>query len=157
MDSLLGSLSELQGRTDDDIADRLSSRYSVAILVTCALIVGMNGYVRDPITCWAPVHFTDSHTRYTNNYCWVRNTYYLPWSDEIPREDEPHQTILYYQWVPIILLAQAFFFYLPSIVWHALNQRSGVDADSIMDTAHRLTGAQVTTGDFLLSSCIKKE
>jgi len=70
---------------DDDFADRLSSRYSVVLLVVFAILVGMNQYVRNPITCWAPVHFTGSHTKFTTSYCWVKNTYYLPWENEIPK------------------------------------------------------------------------
>jgi len=41
------------------------------------------------------------------NYCWVRNTYYLPWDDQVPMYDtEQRQMIPYYQWIPFILLAQ---------------------------------------------------
>ena len=64
-------------------------------------------YVRDPITCWAPVHFTGAHVKFMTSYCWVKNTYYLPWTKPIPRYDhEPRQMVPYYQWIPFILLAQ---------------------------------------------------
>ena len=42
---------------------------------------------------------SDGHVKYANSYCWVRNTYYLSWDDEIPRDDEPRETVMYYQWV----------------------------------------------------------
>ena len=96
-----------RGNDYDDFADRLSSRYTVVILVSFAILVGMNQYVRNPITCWTPNHFSGAHSRYTVRYCWVRNTYYLPWTKPIPRFDSDYrQMIPYYQWIPFILLAQ---------------------------------------------------
>ena len=66
----------------------------------------------DPIKCWVPQHFTGSHTKYTNAYCWVKNTYYLPFNEYIPNEVEytdQHEgasELPYYQWLPFIMLAQ---------------------------------------------------
>ena len=56
--ALIGGSSSTRSAKDDDFSDRLSSRYSVAILVTFAVLVSMNQYVRNPITCWAPQHFS---------------------------------------------------------------------------------------------------
>lgn len=122
MDRLVGLISKAgstRAQDDDDFADRLSSRYTVVLLVTFAVLVGMNQYVRNPITCWTPNHFTGAHTRYTTNYCWVKNTYYLPWSSDLPPPEELNATpapgvaqrqwVPYYQWVPFILLAQVSF------------------------------------------------
>jgi hypothetical protein len=130
------SLPDTKAKKDDDISDRLSSRYTVVILVVFAIVVSASQYVGTPIVCWVPVHFTGSHTKYTNSYCWVRNTYYLPYQEHIPKEHEDKQTIPYYQWVPFILLSQAILFYLPSIIWHGLNQKAGVDADNILAAAN---------------------
>ena len=64
-------------------------------------------YVRNPITCWAPVHFSGAHVKFMTSYCWVKNTYYLPWSKPIPKYDSDYrQMVPYYQWIPFILLAQ---------------------------------------------------
>ena len=121
--SLIAGAPKTRSKNDDTFADRLSSRYTVVLLVVFAVLVSMNQYVRNPITCWAPVHFTGAHTRYTTNYCWVKNTYYLPWNERIPRVEEPRQMIPYYQWIPFILLVQAMFFYIPTVVWHGLNSK----------------------------------
>ena len=43
---------------DDDFVDRLNNRYTIAILVTFAGVVGMYSYTGKPITCWCPKHFT---------------------------------------------------------------------------------------------------
>ena len=62
----------------------------------------------DPINCWCPAHFSGNWEEYTNNYCWVRNTYYLPFDNYIPKEAESdgRHMITYYQWMPMILLVQ---------------------------------------------------
>lgn len=36
----------------------------------------------------------------------------------------------------IIHCAQAVLFYMPTMVWHGLNSKAGVDADSILAAAH---------------------
>ena len=136
--ALVFSLPETKWSKDDDFADRLSSRYSVIVLVILAITISMNEIVREPITCWAPVHFAGSHEKYANSYCWVRNTYYLPWHEEVPRPHEDRQTIHYYQWMSFILLGQALFFYLPTIIWHGFNSKAGIDADNILETAQTL-------------------
>lgn len=84
-------------------------------------------------------YYPEPWQKYTNSYCWVKNTYYLPFENEVPPQDADRQTVLYYQWVPFILLTQAFFFFAPSLVWHGLNNKGGIDADSILQTANRLT------------------
>lgn len=140
MDGIVGfftSLPSQDTKKDDDFVDRLSSKYSVVILVVFSLVIGMNQYVGTPINCWMPQHFTGSHSAYTNAYCWVRNTYYLPYEEHIPKRHEDHrrQMVTYYQWMPFILLGQALLFYFPSAVWHSLNARAGVDADNILASA----------------------
>ncbi len=127
-----------KSKKDDDFCDRLSNRYTVIILVVFALIVTTRMWVGGAITCWAPKHFTGSHMKYTTSYCWVKNTYYLPFNEPVPRahEDDKRQMVPYYQWIPFILLGMASFFYFPSIVWHGLNQKAGVDADNILASAN---------------------
>jgi len=148
MDRLVRTVTSVtRGNDYDDFADRLSSRYTVVILVTFAVLVGMNQYVRNPITCWTPNHFSGAHSRYTVRYCWVRNTYYLPWTSQFPpmtgRLPPPlgRRMVPYYQWVPFILLSQAILFYAPTVIWRALNSKAGVDADSILEASQTVARA----------------
>jgi len=101
--------------------------------------------VRNPITCWTPNHFTGAHSRYTVRYCWVRNTYYLPWTSRFPptngRLPPERRMVPYYQWVPFILLSQAMLFYAPTVIWRALNSKAGVDADSILEASQTVARA----------------
>ena len=93
-------------------------------------------YVGEPINCWVPAVFTESHEEYANKICWVSNTYYLPFNTKrIPESYEPRHRIGYYQWIPMILLCQAILFFLPCVVWRILNRRSGINVRAIVDAA----------------------
>ena len=128
----------LKLKKDDDIFDRLSRRYSVALILSClALLTVYNNNIK----CWSPLEFAGSWTKYANNFCWVNNTYYVPMEDNFP-SNETHkqsQRITYFQWVPFILLLQAALFYVPSIIWHGLNQRGGIDSDDILQAANTIS------------------
>ena len=112
MDKLLGflnlsTLGSIRLRRDDDCIDRLSHRYTTFLLLIFAIIITSKQYVGDPISCWAPGHFTSSYVDYTNKMCWVSNTYYVSFSQKhIPGPEAPRKLINYYQWVPLILLVQ---------------------------------------------------
>lgn len=64
------SFNELKSYTDDDFADRLSRVYTTTLLVLLALIVSTKQFVGEPMSCWCPAYFTDSHREYTNTVCW---------------------------------------------------------------------------------------
>lgn len=142
---VFGSVPDTKIRNDDDFSDRLNYRYTAVILIVFAIVVSTKQYVGEPIQCWVPAHFTGNHEEYANNFCWIRNTYYLPYEDYVPKEHEheKRQMIPYYQWVPLILLVQALCFYLPIIVWRTLNCRSGVDVNSIVEAGETFTTAEM--------------
>lgn len=130
---VIGGVPQSKSRNDDDFVDRLSHRYTTAILVMFAIIVSTKQYVGDPINCWVPAHFSGNWEEYANSYCWIKNTYYLPFEEYIPHEHESdkRQMIPYYQWVPLILLAQALLFYMPCMVWRTLNGRYAKSANFV--------------------------
>ena len=114
--SLLGAASSVRkvnSRNDDDLIDRLHHRYSTTLLVIFAVLVSTTQYVGTPIHCWCPAYFTSNHEEYTNRMCWVSYTYYLAEGVVPGQPGAMKQHISYYQWVPMFLLVQAFFFYLP--------------------------------------------
>ena len=111
-----------------------------------AAIVTMKTYVReDPVTCWCPKEFTDSWRDYTNSYCWISNTYYLPMGEDVPRNHVRRKKInpiIYYQWVPVILMFQALLFYLPIAMWRNLNDKTGMDVNDVVETAEKYEDAR---------------
>jgi len=74
------------------------------------------------------------------SYCWIRNTYFLPFDADIPTDvrlergqQRRPDRLPYYQWVPLILLVQALGFYFPYRVWTRLSQYSGLDLHSLVE------------------------
>jgi hypothetical protein len=84
-----------------------------------------NFFSREPISCWSPSQFSAPQIAYTNSICWLKGTYYL----ETDRRIIPHRTqnsefrIAYYQFVPYMLLFMAMLFYLPHMLWFAVNSQ----------------------------------
>lgn len=133
---------QLRSSLCDDWVDRINHVYTVYLLIVFAFIVSTLQYVGAPIYCWIPaeLHVSKdfhSYEDYIHNYCWVKNTYYIPIYDAIPtnvnlREEEE---ITYYQWVPIILLTQALLFKMPNIIWKMLHGCSGINIDKLCKNA----------------------
>ncbi len=55
---LIEGIPNTAAKNDDDFLDRLSSRYTVVIIVVSAVVITAQQYVGNAITCWVPVHFT---------------------------------------------------------------------------------------------------
>ena len=133
--AIIGNVGDVSLKTGDTFSDRLNCQHTTFILVIFAILVTTKNYVGDPISCWCPAHFTESHIEYTNNICWVTNTYYLPFDEDIPPVGHPRHRIGYYQWVGLILIGQAVLFYLPRIVWYLFNKKSGIAVSTVTDAA----------------------
>lgn len=136
MDRIIGQIwgaFQSKSKIDSDFIDRLNDRYTINILTIFTIIVSTKQYVGEPINCWMPAHFTANHERYSNSYCWIQNTYYLPFRENIPNEYDKKCMIAYYQWVPMILLVQAVFFYAPYLLWKTYNGRSGINVNKLIE------------------------
>jgi len=90
-------------RSDDDFADRLNFRYTTAMLVVFSVLITSKQYVGQPIQCWTPEHFSKPHIQYVKDFCWIRNTYFLPYPSDIPREGQV-RNMHYYAPCTVILI-----------------------------------------------------
>ncbi|XP_050418681.1 innexin unc-9 isoform X1 [Patella vulgata] len=140
--SILGgvpSLKKLQGASNDDWIDRLNHVWTVFLFALFAIVVSTGQFVGDPIHCWCPAEFTGSYVDYAKSYCWIKNTYYIPMQEVIPTDHgkREQEEITYYQWVPLILLFQAFMFKFPNIMWRVFNGGSGINLDKVVDMAEK--------------------
>ncbi|CAF3234642.1 unnamed protein product [Rotaria socialis] len=124
-------------RSDDSTGDRLSYRYTCAILIAFTVLVSNRDFTMQRIQCWVPAFFNKNYEDYTNNVCWVRNTYYIDDTKEIPENHDMRyeSSIRYYQWIQFILLFQALLFFMPFVLWRALSQRSGIDVRDVVEAA----------------------
>jgi len=76
------------GTDDDGLVERLSRRYTSTLLASFAMMVTTKQFVGEPISCWCPTYFTDGQRQYTNNVCWISNTFYVPLPVRIVRSSQ---------------------------------------------------------------------
>lgn len=133
LDGILGPLVYRPGKLafDDNYIDRISSYYTVSILLFFEIYVTTVEYVGEPVYCWSPPELNPNEIKYINYLCWVANTYRLPLELTLPsnyqlREDVSDE-ITYYKWVPMMLFLMALLFFLPRFVFKALAEKSGVE------------------------------
>ena len=124
---------------DDLLVDRLHHRYTVAGLICFVIAMSSYQYLGKPIECWVPAQFNDNYEVFTNQLCYIQNTYHIPQSQMVPQDEEVRRerTLKYYQWIPFVLLFQAFLFSLPKFVWQAFNNRFGLPLSNLLDAATR--------------------
>lgn len=144
------------GITDDSSVHLLNRLYCVVFLVILAILVSSKQYVGNPIQCWCPAMFTGTHVKYTNDYCWVSNTYYVDFDSNLPLEKETrfHKEIEYYQWVPLILVFQALMFYLPRMVWKRFGGYSFINIKKMLNMANDATYLTATERDKSLDDIV---
>ncbi|EYB82670.1 hypothetical protein Y032_0354g3312 [Ancylostoma ceylanicum] len=134
-------------QTFDDPVDRLNYFITSTLLTFFAIMVSAKQYVGSPIQCWMPMEFKGGWEQYAEDYCFIQNTFFVPFHEEIPADDEDRSKaeIGYYQWVPIVLALQAIMFYLPNWIWKTLHQQSGIDLSTAIEDARKLR--QIGGGD----------
>lgn len=136
--SAIGNVDNIQ---KDNVVFKLHYRFTVMLLLVFSVLVTTKQYFGDPIKCDTTSGSKDLQST-VETFCWIYGTYTLSdfhskYSDvnilfvtvqfvsidteapglgnEVGREQTWH---LYYQWVAVVLLLQAFFFYIPFYLWN---------------------------------------
>ena len=130
----------IKGHNNDDGIDRLSHVYTTVLFVVIALIVTTAHFVGKNIHCWIPAELNKDHYQhYLENYCWISNTYLVEFHEELPKDipNRIEREITYYQWVPVLLLFQAFLFKVPNVIWRLFHSHGGVSLHNIVELAEK--------------------
>ncbi|CAH8599468.1 unnamed protein product [Heterobilharzia americana] len=163
--SKLGRIGSRRLQFDDDFADRLNYQYTSVLLFLFIGLIGVRQYVGKPIQCWIPQEFTRGWEEYAENYCWVANTYFAPIENRLPPVPDRRELLLvYYQWAPIVMAAQALLFYLPCLMWRLGMSHSGFNLHRVLQMAaeanEMLPEATAKTVHILshyMKSCIQRQ
>lgn len=124
------------GTHDDDSVDQLNHWASVGLLLALAAGTGAKQFVGVPVRCWIPSEYKkDYYQDYADNYCWVSQMYYVPFSEPVPfDEDDRYEVdISFYRWVTLMFLLQALLYKLPNLLWRELKGYSGLNVQKIVD------------------------
>lgn len=145
MANFISSMSDVLGTFSkhpslDDGVDRLNRIYTPVVLICTASILGVVQFVGDPIECTmdnrhAPTEYVKD---YIKSWCWTHGTY-----DNIDGKNPTH--INYYQWVPVVIALQAFFFQLPFVFWSSMATAGGMNLLETLAGAEKLCEVMMST------------
>jgi len=84
-----------------------------------------------------PAFFTPNYDEYVRSVCFVQNTYYVKHTDKTPKlfNTKKESELLYYQWIPFLLLVQAFLFYIPRLSWNTFGLKSGIQVSDLVESS----------------------
>ncbi|KRY47427.1 Innexin unc-9, partial [Trichinella britovi] len=121
----------------DDFTDRLNYYYTTLFLLFMSILVSAKQYVGSPIHCWVPAQFRGGWEEYAESYCFIQNTYFLPFGKDVPSDiiERDYRKIGYYQWVPVVLALQAALFYMPNLIWKMMSYNTGIKLKSLLQYA----------------------
>ncbi|VDK68520.1 unnamed protein product [Litomosoides sigmodontis] len=125
----------------DDFVDRLNYVYTVGLIIFMATLTGAKQHFGTAIQCMVPTHFPDTWVGYVQDYCFVSNTYMANASRIIVKgeaTDVYKEEIVYYQWVPYVLLLQALLCYLPKFIWNIIIITYDFDMRSVVEEAMKI-------------------
>lgn len=69
-----------------DSVDWLNYYVSSLMLIFAAVAISAKQYFGNPIQCWIPNEFKGGWEKYTEDYCFIANSYFVPIDEEIPSD-----------------------------------------------------------------------
>ncbi|ULM71617.1 viral innexin 3 [Diadegma fenestrale ichnovirus] len=148
----LRDLLKVQAINIDTHVFRLHYKLTVIVLLLFSLLISSRQFFADPMECYFP----DFPTISLNTYCYIHSTFLVKplekkpsWPQKLPylgvaaqTEKDTVKFYDYYQWVSVVLLAQAVLFYLPHHIWKVweggLMKMLAVDLSSPVISADRV-------------------
>ncbi|XP_071148472.1 innexin unc-9-like [Mytilus edulis] len=129
------------GGSDDPLVHQANRLGCLVICLNVAIFLSTRGLVTSPIRCWCPAQFPSSQVKYINDYCWVRNTYVVDFNESLSTVSSMKETrtIQYYQWLPLVWVFQALFFYAPRMFWLAFSGYSSLNIKKLLQMTDNIT------------------
>ncbi|VDN52742.1 unnamed protein product [Dracunculus medinensis] len=131
-------LANLRATHDEDAADRLNYFYTNFLLLTFAILLSAKQYVGEPLQCWVPAQFKSGWESYVESHCFIENTYFVRLDEKLPDDGKEREKreLIYYQWLPFILIFQAALCYSPRMIWKLMSNQSGMNLSNFMAMAY---------------------
>jgi len=152
----------------DDGIDRMTRRYTVAIIAIELLVVYGGGFLRgNYIQCFTPKYFTGAQEKYSEKLCWLESTHYIlePQNEEAvdnigsqgfynapiykttggksgyvgPFHPGQKVAVSYYQWVPIFMIIMALLSHVPFLIWKHIALKSCLPLKSMVTAARSMS------------------
>ncbi|GMR54139.1 hypothetical protein PMAYCL1PPCAC_24334 [Pristionchus mayeri] len=131
MDFIVKLLQTRGHSLDVDSIDRTRYLHMPRALAAISVFLFTRSYVGEPVQCWLPKQFTDFWEQYVETYCLIEGSYYVNInSTNLPHAEEKRK-IIYYQWIPFIVLSLAAALYIPRVIWRMYQKKSGLDVSSV--------------------------
>lgn len=122
-----------------DSVDYLNYYVTSLIFAFFALAISAKQYFGSPIQCWVPSEFRGGWEKYAEDYCFIANSYYVPFEEEIPVDIEHRKDhISYYRWVPIMLALQSIMFFIPNWIWNMLHKQTAINPKAFLSEAEKV-------------------
>ncbi|VDK66696.1 unnamed protein product [Anisakis simplex] len=87
-------------RFEEDFVDRLNFQATTFIFFIATSAIFSQTFFGKPLQCWTPNQFRGGWDEYTNNYCLIENTYFVPYENRsLPQENKARDDaeLQYYQ------------------------------------------------------------
>ncbi|VDN18774.1 unnamed protein product [Gongylonema pulchrum] len=123
-----------------DSVDFMNYYCTTLLLAMAAFAISAKQYFGSPIQCWVPMEFRGGWEKYTEDYCFIQNSYYVSMEEEIPNElHKRNDQISYYRWVPVVQMLQALMFFAPNYFWNACCKQTAIQPQAIVKDAKKIS------------------
>uniref|UniRef100_A0A8R1DUP9 Innexin n=1 Tax=Caenorhabditis japonica TaxID=281687 RepID=A0A8R1DUP9_CAEJA len=129
----LDGLTKHLNATDlDDASDSLSCLFTAAIFIVSAILISAKANVGSTIECWLPQTYSSDWGQFSENYCFLKDTYWYPNHEpmhDIPESHKEAHRLSYYQWSSMYLAVCGLIFMIPKFLWNGAHKSTDMPLD----------------------------